>query len=92
MQGEYQLTTTPTFERAFSKLNAPIAQRVKKTLKWLSAHPEMVAEPLHSVPATRSGLYKYRIGDYRILFWVDHSRQVITLYTVKHRSVVYKNL
>ncbi|MGH9431574.1 MAG: type II toxin-antitoxin system RelE family toxin [Terriglobia bacterium] len=92
MQGEYQLATTPTFERAFRKLNAPIAQPVMKKLKWLSAHPEVIAEPLHSLPATLSGLYKYRIGDYRVLFWIDHSRRVITLYTVKHRSVVYKNL
>jgi mRNA-degrading endonuclease RelE of RelBE toxin-antitoxin system len=38
------------------------------------------------------GLQKYRIGDWRVLFWVDHQRQAITLYTVEHRSRIYKRL
>lgn len=88
----YRLSTTPNFERAFRKLSAPIAQRVGKKLKWLATHPEMLAESLRGLPAALEGLHKYRVGDYRVLFWVDHPRQIITLYTVKHRSVVYKDL
>ena len=34
----------------------------------------------------------YRVGDYRVLLWVDHSKRVITLHTVGHRSEVYRRL
>lgn len=89
---EYRLATTPNFERAFRKLDHPVAQRVQKKLRRLTAYPRMLAEPLRELPASLAGLHKYRVGDYRVLFWIDHSQRLITLYTVKHRSVVYKNL
>jgi mRNA-degrading endonuclease RelE of RelBE toxin-antitoxin system len=44
------------------------------------------------LPDDLQGLQKYRIGDCRVLFWVDHARHVITLYTVEHRSRIYKEL
>jgi mRNA-degrading endonuclease RelE of RelBE toxin-antitoxin system len=89
---EYRLATTPTFERAFRKLDEPIAQRVQKKLNRLTAYPRLLAEPLRKLPSSLVGLHKYRVGDYRVLFWIDHSQRIITLYTVKHRSVVYKGL
>lgn len=88
----YLLATTPNFERSFNKLDVPTARRVTKKLRWLAAHSEMIAEPLRHLSSELAGLYKYRVGDYRILFWVDRARRVITLYTVKHRSIVYEEL
>jgi mRNA interferase RelE/StbE len=89
---KYQLATTPSFERAFRKLDDPIAHRIQKKLSRLTAYPRMLAEPLRKLPANLVGLHKYRVGDYRVLFWIDHSQRIITLYTVKHRSVVYKDI
>jgi len=34
-------------------------------------------------------LHKYRVGDYRVLLWVDPDAEVLTLYGVRHRSEVY---
>jgi len=44
------------------------------------------------MPDDLSGLQKYRIGDWRVLFWVDDSKKEITLYSVKHRKEIYKKL
>jgi mRNA-degrading endonuclease RelE of RelBE toxin-antitoxin system len=44
------------------------------------------------MPPDLKGLQKYRIGDYRVLFWVDHSARLVTLYAVAHRSAIYKKL
>jgi len=38
------------------------------------------------------GLQKYRIVDYRILFWVNHNGKSITLYGAEHRKSVYNKL
>lgn len=43
-------------------------------------------------PKDLKGLQKYRIGDYRILLWVDHDKRVITIYGVEHRRSVYNDL
>jgi len=44
------------------------------------------------LPRDLAGLHKYRIGDYRVLFWVSRSQRVLTLYGVEHRRSVYRDL
>ena len=87
----YQLRSTPTFERAYKRLDHAAAREVADKLQWLSAHPEMMRHPLRHLPPALHGLQKYRVGDWRALFWVDHGRRVITLYTVEHRSQIYRD-
>ena len=88
----YRLEATPTFDRAFGRLDPSTARQVAEKLKWLSAHPDMLRQPVRYLPGELHGLQKYRIGDWRVLFWVDHAKQTITLYTVEHRSKIYKQL
>ncbi len=88
----YQLQTTPTFEKAFKRLESSTARHVTEKLRWLSQHPEALRHPLHHLPADLQGLQKYRVGDWRLLFWVDHTTRRITLYTVEHRSRIYRQL
>ena len=88
----YQLQTTPTFEKAFKRLDSSTAREVAKKLTWLSAHPEILRNPMRYLSADLHGLQKYRVGDWRVLFWVDHASRVITLYTVEHRSKIYRQL
>lgn len=86
----YQLHTTPTFDRAFKKLDHSTARQIGQKLAWLSTHPEMLRQPMRYLPADLQGLHKYRVGDWRILFWVDHANRALSLYTVEHRSKLYK--
>lgn len=88
----YRLLTTPTFDRAFRRLDPPIAKQIANKLTWLSLHPEQLGQTVRHLPADLHGLQKYRIGDWRALFWVDHVHQTITLYTVEHRSTIYRRL
>ena len=88
----YRVETTYSFEQEFKKLDAAIARRVVRKLDHLAAHPELIAQPLRNPPRDLAGIHKYRVGDYRVLLWVDHKNRVITLHTVGHRSEVYRNL
>ena len=40
--------------------------------------------------ANRSGQWRYRIGDYRLICAIEDERLVILALTVGHRSVIYK--
>lgn len=88
----YRLESTPTFDRAFKRLDPPTARQITDKLQWLSGHPELLHRPMRYLPADLQGLQKYRVGDWRVLFWVDHARAVLVLYTVEHRSKIYKRL
>ena len=88
----YRLETTRDFDRDFKGLDREIAKRILKKLEWLKQHPEVLHFQLKNPPKDLKGLQKYRIGDYRILFWVNHEKQTITLYGIEHRRSVYDNL
>ena len=88
----YHLQSTPTFDRAFKRLDSSVARAVADKLTWLSHHPEALRHTMKHLPGDLHALQKYRIGDWRALFWVDHAHETITLYTVEHRSRIYRNL
>ena len=92
MSSVYRIETTPTFERDFGKLETAVARRVMRKIDYLAAHPEVVTQPLKNPPADLAGVHKYRVGDYRILLWVDRQAEVITLHAVAHRREIYRGL
>ena len=53
---------------------------------WLSQ--TLGAKPLHGVP----GLYRIRIGDYRIVYSADRKAPSVTVEKVGHRKEVYRFL
>ena len=62
----YHHRTTPTFDKAFKRLDASMAREVAEKLRWLAAHPEALRHALRYLPADLKGLQKYRVGDWRI--------------------------
>lgn len=88
----YQIKTTPDFDKDLKNLDRSIAARIIKKIEWLSQHPEVLKFPLKNLPEDLKGLQKYRIGDYRVLLFVDNNRQEKTFYGVEHRRSVYKDL
>ena len=63
-------------ERALSeleKLDKPISHRVLKRIRWLADHfDSLKPQPLAGEFA---GLFKLRIGDYRVIYEIDRGRQ-----------------
>lgn len=86
----YQIKTTPTFDKDIKNLDRYIADRVIEKIEWLAERPELFRMPMRYLPKNLEGLQKYRIGDWRILFWINHQKKIITLYGVEHRRSVYK--
>lgn len=88
----YSLETTPTFDKDIKKLDQTLAKRIIAKLEFLAEHPELLHNTLAYLPKDLDGLQKYRIGDWRVLFWVNNKRGAITLYGVDNRGHIYKKL
>lgn len=86
----YQILVTPRFQDEYAALPTNIVSRVNTKIDSLSENPDQVRFPLSGLPKELRGLHKVRVGDYRILLWVDHEREEMTLYSVGHRSTIYK--
>lgn len=73
--------------REIDKLSSPLRQRILKKLKFYSAqeNPLRFAEKLTDY---KFGEYRFRMGDYRILF--DAQGKEIIILKAGHRKDVYK--
>lgn len=84
----YQVKFTPDAEADLARLSKPVAQRILKKLRWLAEHFDVIApEPL---TGEWQGVFKLRVGDYRVLYTFDKVETNIIVHFVKHRREVYK--
>ncbi len=89
----YQVVILPTAHTQISELPTSIRDNIYKRLQWLEAHAHvMIHHPLVGMPEHLTGLCKMRSGDYRILYWKHAHKGLIEIYSVRHRSEVYRKL
>lgn len=84
-----RLKFAPTAEEDLARLDKTIARLVYRRLVWL-------AENLDSIsPFPLKGEFKdfnkFRVGDYRAIYTVDPSCQILIVHFVRHRREVYKD-
>jgi len=84
----YQVEFLPDASDELAALDKTVAQRILNKLKWLAENfEELTPEPLHG---ELKGLFKLRVGDYRVIYSAVPSRQFITVHLVGHRKDIYK--
>lgn len=60
---------------------------IDKVENHLAKDPFGLGKPLKG---TFKGLYRYRFGDYRIMYVINNEELIILIMTVGHRKAVYK--
>ncbi len=84
----YDVTFRPETEQDFKRLDAQIAERILRKIKWLSENFELITpQPLKG---EWKGKFKLRIGDYRVVYSVNEEEKRITIHMAGHRQEVYK--
>lgn len=83
------------FEKKAKKQIDKLDNSVKKIIKkWLLKNLVGCENPrLHGRELTgnKSGLWRYRIGDYRIIADIQDDKLVIVAISIEHRKQVYKD-
>jgi len=85
----YQIVTTDKFDKSFKK---PDKQTQKIIKAWIEKNLMGCDNPrLHGkwLTANKSGQWRYRVGNYRILAEIRESELVLVLVEVGHRSRIY---
>jgi mRNA-degrading endonuclease RelE of RelBE toxin-antitoxin system len=76
---------TPTAEEQFDRLTSLHRRRISTKMRFFAAQPDPLkfAEPLID-----SHEYRFRVGDYRVIFEVLHD--VIWVIAIKRRDEAYR--
>lgn len=84
----YKLDFSNQGRKGLQLLNKEIGQRIIVKLKWF-------IENIHCVEHLQlkgkySGLYKLKVGDYRVIYELDHNEKIVTVHKIGHRWDIYK--
>lgn len=88
----YRIEVTPRFEKEFRKLDRYTQRMIKA---WIDKNLVNCSDPRRhgkGLTANRSGQWRYRIGDYRMICEIKDDKLVILALTIGHRREIYGNL
>ncbi len=84
----YHIRILQTAARDLSRLDKPIARRIAERVDWLAAHLDDIRpEPF---TGDLAGFYKFRVGDYRIVYEILHDGTTIIIHQIEHRREIYR--
>jgi len=84
----YRFDFTAGAERELDHLDSLTRTRILKRLKRLGENADVVQHEELSGPL--SDLFKLRVGDYRVLYDMIESENLILVHQIGHRSDVYR--
>lgn len=83
----YRLLFKPSAERAFLALSKDMRERIDKRLMVLHETPR---PPGIKALTGEPGVYRLRVGDYRVLYEVHDDQVVVLVLKIGHRREVYR--
>ena len=86
---KYSIETTSRFDKEFKKLDRYTQRMIKS---WISKNLVDCGDPRRhgkALTANRSGQWRYRIGDYRIICEIDDGKLIIMALSIGHRRNIY---
>ncbi|MEW5718110.1 MAG: type II toxin-antitoxin system RelE/ParE family toxin [Chloroflexota bacterium] len=84
----FQVEFTLDADRDVARLDAKIRRRILKRVEWLGQNAEQAQHT--RLKGGLSDLFKFYVGDYRVLYKILHTEKLLRVYRVRHRSEVYK--
>ncbi|ETA03046.1 hypothetical protein CcI156_02965 [Frankia sp. CcI156] len=76
--------------RELRKLDASAARRILIAVTRLAAEPR--PSGARALTGQPTGILRIRVGEYRVIYQVDHTRVLVTIVHVAHRREVYRHL
>jgi mRNA interferase RelE/StbE len=70
------------------RLDKPVARRITERINWLAANLDDIRP--ESYTGNLAGLYKFRVGDYRVIYEILHDEQVVVIHEIGHRRDIYR--
>ena len=85
----YQVRLTRRAEKAFDQLmksQPAMGRRVAEAIDRITEDPDLGI----SLRGDLKGLFKYRVGVYRIIYTIERGVLVVTVIDIGHRKEVYR--
>lgn len=84
----YKVLFTDSALRFYERAERSLQQRLDRCFEQLQANPHSHPN-IKRLKGTLSGRYRYRVGDYRVVYRLEEGDRVVIVLLIAHRSEVY---
>ena len=88
MVKNYKVEFTRAAVNDLKKLDKIISQRILDKVHWMANNFEDIMPEI--LTTHFKGMFKLRVGDWRIIYTVNQKSKLITIYMIGHRREIYK--
>jgi len=85
----YELVLTREAQKFYEKAEPPLVRQLHRCFEPLREAPYEHPN-IRRLKGPLAGYFRYRVGDWWIIYEVDERRQVVTILLIVHRSKAYR--
>ena len=84
----YKLVLSDEARRIYEKAQLPLARKLAKCFARLEADPR-AGNNVRALTGLLAGRWRYRVGDHRVVYWIDDTSAIVSVVTIANRKDVY---
>ena len=84
---KYEVYFKASAEKELYRLDSKLVKHVLNKIEVLSLNPRTRG----AIKLKRNIAYRYRVGDYRIVYEIDDYKRTVTVFRIRHRKDVYRD-
>jgi mRNA interferase RelE/StbE len=85
----YNVVLSAEAEVIYASADQALAKKIARCFEQLEQNPRFHPN-IKPLKGDFAGYYRYRIGDYRVIYEVDDETNQVIVNTIAHRSEVYE--
>lgn len=84
----YSVLLTREAEKQYKKQDRPTKHRINEAIESIRKEPH-VGTHIRRLAGELEGNWRYRLGNFRIIYAIQEDQKIITIKTIKSRGDVY---
>jgi mRNA interferase RelE/StbE len=84
----YQIRVLDPAARELARLDKQVGRRIVRRIHWLAENLDDV-KPV-ALTGDLAGLFRLRVGNYRVIYQIRHDEHTIVIHLVGHRREIYR--
>ncbi len=84
----YEIRILDEAVRDLQQLDKTVSRRIVKRINWLAANLDSLHREI--LTGNFSEFYKFRVGDYRVLYQVLENERMLIIHQIGHRREIYR--
>lgn len=85
----HEVILAPEARAFYENADAPLARKLARCLAQLERNPR-AGNNVKRLTGALAGRFRYRVGDWRVIYRIDDRAQQVQVSAIAHRSEVYE--